>query len=77
MRGFFVGTFALTVLYVLVQDQAAERIASGTSLLERGLRRALAPDVAGVPQRTPNASAGAPSRGGAPSVNSNPYGQLV
>lgn len=51
MRGFIVGSLALIVLYVAGQPNAAKAAASGGKWGLSGLRRALSPDVAGIPQR--------------------------
>lgn len=71
MRGFLWGTVSLSVLYVVLQDGAAERLASGSGVLAAGFRRLVSPTVAGLPDRTGQSgssssspSTPAPSSGG-------------
>jgi hypothetical protein len=49
MRGFVVGSLALIVLYVVVQPGTADKAATGGNVLVSLLRRALSPQVAGIP----------------------------
>lgn len=51
MRGFLVGTLALVITYKLVQDKSAEKVAGGLGLLNTMFRRAMAPGVAGIPDK--------------------------
>ena len=51
MRGFLAGSLALIVLYVVVQPGTAGKAATGGTVLVSALRRALSPQVAGVPNR--------------------------
>lgn len=51
MRGFFVGSLALIVIYTVVQKGASDKISSGGGALIGLARRALSPSVAGVPDR--------------------------
>src|SRR5882757_4629255 len=51
MRGFLVGSFALIVLYAVLQPGAAGAAAAGGNVTVSGLRRLLSADVAGIPQR--------------------------
>jgi len=60
MRGFLVGSLALIVLYALLQPNTGKAITAGGNSVSAGIRRALAPDVAGVPARRP---ATAPKQG--------------
>jgi hypothetical protein len=50
MRGFLVGSLVLVVVYVAVQPNAASALSAGSTWWVSGLRRALSPGVAGVPQ---------------------------
>lgn len=49
MKGFVAGSLALIVLYVVVQPGAADKAATGGNVLVSMLRRALSPQVAGLP----------------------------
>jgi hypothetical protein len=49
--GFFTGSLALIVLYVALQPGSARAAEAGGGVVVEALRRALSPDVAGVPQR--------------------------
>lgn len=51
MRGFLVGSLALIVLYVAVQPGSAAKAQTGSNVLVSTLRRALSPQVAGLPNR--------------------------
>jgi len=51
MRGFLLGSLVLVGLYVAVQPEGARAAAQGGNWLVSGLRRALSPEVAGVPQK--------------------------
>ena len=51
MRGFLVGSLALIVLYVAVQPGSAAKAQTGSNVLVSTLRRALSPQVAGLPDR--------------------------
>jgi hypothetical protein len=47
-RGIVVGTLALSVLYVISQRGASDRVAEGGGLVVAGMRRLLSPQVAGI-----------------------------
>jgi hypothetical protein len=47
-RGIAVTTLALSVLYVISQRGASDRVAEGGGLLVAGMRRFLSPQVAGI-----------------------------
>jgi hypothetical protein len=49
--GFFAGSLALIAFYVLLKPGSARAAEAGGGVVVEGLRRALSPDVAGVPQR--------------------------
>jgi len=49
--GFLAGSLALIALYVGLQPGAARAAEVGGGVAVEALRRALSPDVAGVPQR--------------------------
>lgn len=51
MRGFVVGSLVLIVLYVALKPGSAAAVEVGGNVVVDGLRRALSPDVAGLPQR--------------------------
>lgn len=51
LAGFALGSLALIALYVGLQPGAAAAAEAGGGVLVKSLRRALSPDVAGVPQR--------------------------
>lgn len=57
MRGFLAGSLALIVLYVAVQPGNAAKAQTGSNTLVSLLRRALSPQVAGVPNRARNPAA--------------------
>jgi hypothetical protein len=50
VRGFLVGSLALIVLSVGVSAGTADKVLAGTGVLNAMLRRALAPNVAGLPR---------------------------
>lgn len=50
LRGFLAGSLVLVALYVAVQPGSGRAVQEGGGWLISGLRRALSPDVAGVPQ---------------------------
>ncbi len=54
MRGFVVGSLALIALYVGLQARGIKAVETGGGAVVSGLRRALSPDVAGIPQRKRN-----------------------
>lgn len=67
MRGFAVGTLALIVAYVVVQRGSADKINTASGWFQQGMKRWLAADVAGVPNRskkTVTASTPATTTGG-------------
>lgn len=49
MGGFLVGSLALIALYALVQNKAASNVQAGTTAFTSIVKRALSPDVAGIP----------------------------
>lgn len=51
MRGILAGSLTLIVLYVVVQPGSADKANTAAAVLQKALRRALSPAVAGVPQR--------------------------
>jgi hypothetical protein len=51
-RGFLAGTLTLIVLYVVVQPGASSKADTASNWAQQGMRRWLAVDVAGVPDRT-------------------------
>lgn len=57
MRSFAVGSLALIALYALLQPNTGRAVTAGGNAFTALLRRALAPDVAGVPAKHPAASA--------------------
>jgi hypothetical protein len=57
VRGFAVGGLALIALYVAVQPNNAKAATAGSNALVGLLRRFLASNVAGIPQRKPAAAA--------------------
>lgn len=64
-RGFATGSLALIALYVIVQPGASDRAGQASSWLQQGMRRWLASDVAGVPDRTKKSRpASTPAAGG-------------
>jgi hypothetical protein len=66
-RGFATGTLALIVLYVVVQPGTAGKADTASGWLQQGMRRWLASDVAGVPDRSKKKTT-APSATTAPST---------
>lgn len=50
MRGFLAGSLALIALEVLLRDSAAAKAETGIGLVVALVRRALSPQVAGLPQ---------------------------
>jgi hypothetical protein len=52
MRGFAAGSFALIVLWVVVQPGTADKASTGGNVLVSALKRALSAQVAGVPDRS-------------------------
>lgn len=59
MRWVLAGSLALIVVYAAVQAGTAGKVEQGGGLIVRGLRRAISPAVAGVPQRASYTTAGA------------------
>jgi len=58
MKGFLLGTLGLVALgTVLKADYGIARLQEGTSLFAAGMRRLLAPDVAGIPNAAARKSA--------------------
>lgn len=51
MRGFVAGSLVLIVLYVALQPGTADKAEQGGNVLVGMLRRALSPEVAGVPDK--------------------------
>jgi hypothetical protein len=49
--GFATGSLALIALYVALKPGSARAAEAGGGVVVEALRRALSPDVAGVPQR--------------------------
>ena len=72
MRGFLWGTVSLSILYVVLQDGAADRLAAGSGVLASGFRRLVSPAVAGIPDRTATSSSSGP--GSSSSAPSSPTG---
>jgi hypothetical protein len=65
MRGFAAGSLTLIVLYVLLQQGSADKVAGGGNLAAALIRRALSPEVAGVPDRAAGAGRVGAGLGGA------------
>lgn len=59
-KGFLSGTLALIVLYVVVQPGASAKADTASGWAQQGMRRWLASNVAGVPDRSKKRAA-APS----------------
>jgi hypothetical protein len=76
MKGFLLGTVVLVGLEVLLTSTyGINNLQNGTDLFSRGLKRLLAPDVAGIPNKVKAAAAvsgGATGSSYVPSVT-NPY----
>lgn len=51
MRGFLAGSLVLVGVYVATRSSAAKAAEAGGNWFVSGLRRLLAADVAGIPQR--------------------------
>lgn len=49
--GFWLGSLTLIIIYVAVQPGSAKAATAGGNVIVATLRRALSPDVAGIPQR--------------------------
>lgn len=80
MKGFLVGTVALVALgTVLKADYGIARLQEGTNLFSRGLRRLLAPDVAGIPNKAKSSgtSSDTSNSGYAVPQVTNPYGTTL
>lgn len=72
MRGFWAGTFALIVLYAVVQPNAANSADAASNWFAQAMRRLISGDVAGLPLIAKVAIPGAPPPGGR-----DPGSQLV
>ena len=74
MRGFLWGTVGLSILYVVLQDGAADRLASGSGVLAAGFRRLVSPTVAGIPDRAGGQASAGSSAGQSGTTPSTPSG---
>lgn len=52
MRGFLAGSLILIAIYVGLQPGSADKATQGGNALMALIRRGLAPDVAGIPDRS-------------------------
>lgn len=67
MSGFLSGSLVLIALWVLVQEGTSSKVEDASGLSLRMLRRAVSPDVAGLPDRArrrAGATSPAPAPGG-------------
>jgi hypothetical protein len=76
VKGFIFGTIVLVALeVVLTSTYGLDNLQNGTNLFSRGLKRMLAPDVAGIPNRAAKTTVTGNATGSsytAPTVT-NPY----
>ena len=65
MKGFLLGTVTLVALEVLLTSSyGINNLQNGTNLFSRGLKRLLAPDVAGIPNHVKAKAAASGSTSG-------------
>lgn len=74
MRGFLTGSLALIVLYVLTQEETANKIGLGSNVLTEMLTHALSPSYPGIPNKSrlrkiPSAQSGGTTQPGATTVD--------
>jgi len=74
MRGFWLGTVGLVVLYTALRN--SQRLQSSSNVLIGGLRRVLSSDVAGIPQRKGSGSPLGQAVGGAVSAGADAAGGI-
>ncbi|GAA4699803.1 hypothetical protein [Phytohabitans rumicis] len=60
MGGFLAGGLALIVFYAVLQPGGAAAAEAGSNVVAQAARRAISPDVAGVPQRGRPGDSGGP-----------------
>jgi hypothetical protein len=77
MRGFLAGSLALIVLYVAVQPGTASKAQTGGNVLVGLLRRALSPQIAGLPNHGPAATLGKDAAGAVAATKVGQAGQVV
>lgn len=52
MRGFLLGSLTLIAIYVVVQPGTADKLGIGGNTLVALMRRAMSPNVAGIPDKS-------------------------
>lgn len=64
IRGFVVGSLALIIFYVAIQEGASGKAETASNALIRGMRRLLSPEVAGIGDHTKTDPTGGTREGG-------------